>query len=132
MFRVKICGITSVEDALLAADAGADAIGLNFYEKSPRFVTVAVAHRIVGALPREIMSVFVFVNSPEDDIINQVRAAGFPARLAAQLHGDEPPEMVGHMQCMLGDALPIIRAFRCSSTSLDEVADYLRAIRTTK
>ena len=50
MFRIKICGITSVDDAFLAADAGADAIGLNFYEKSPRCITAERAREIRGAL----------------------------------------------------------------------------------
>ena len=52
MVRIKICGVTTPEDARLAADAGADAVGLNFYPKSPRFVTPTQAAAIVRALPR--------------------------------------------------------------------------------
>jgi phosphoribosylanthranilate isomerase len=63
MFRIKICGVTTVEDALLAAEAGADAVGLNFYAKSPRFVTMHRAEEIVRCLPPTTMPVGVFVET---------------------------------------------------------------------
>ena len=62
MFRIKICGITNVDDAQAAADAGADAIGLNFFRKSRRFVEPEVARQIAAALPTSVTKVGVFVN----------------------------------------------------------------------
>ena len=86
MTWVKICGMTNLEDALVAVDAGADAVGFVFYEKSPRCVTVERAREIVGKLPSRVDKVGVFVNeSPE-----RVSAIAEDARLTAvQLHGDE-------------------------------------------
>ncbi|MDX1795783.1 MAG: phosphoribosylanthranilate isomerase [Hydrogenovibrio sp.] len=69
--RTKICGITRVEDALAAANAGADAIGLVFYDKSPRHVTLAQAAAIVKALPPFVTSTALFVN-PEADLVHTV------------------------------------------------------------
>ena len=64
MFRTKICGITSVADALVAADAGADAIGLNFYRGSPRFVDMAQAGEIRAAVRGKLLVAGVFVDAP--------------------------------------------------------------------
>ena len=87
MIRVKICGVTTVEDATLAADLGASAIGLVFWPQSPRFVDVEQAKRIVAALPPFVGAVGVFVNQPEAaDIAREVGLS------AVQLHGDEPPD----------------------------------------
>ena len=63
MTWVKICGMTNLEDALAAADAGADAVGFVFYEKSPRCVTVETAKEIVGKLPKSVEKIGVFVGS---------------------------------------------------------------------
>jgi phosphoribosylanthranilate isomerase len=64
LFRVKICGLTDVAAARQAAAAGADAIGLNFYERSPRCVTLDVARRIADALPPGVLKIGLFVNAP--------------------------------------------------------------------
>ncbi|MHB0919790.1 MAG: N-(5'-phosphoribosyl)anthranilate isomerase [Thiomonas sp. 15-66-11] len=94
--RIKICGITRVEDALAAAEAGADAIGLVFYPKSPRCVTLSQAASIARALPPFVSTVALFVNAAQDtvrDVIDAVR----PAML--QFHGDETPAacaLAGH------------------------------------
>lgn len=118
MFRIKICGITTVEDALAATAAGADAIGLNFYERSPRFVSVQRAQEIVAALPPQVAKVGVFVNS----LAKGVRATWERACLSAvQLHGDENAEF---LQLLAG--IPVIRAFRCKEATLDGVEAYLR------
>jgi phosphoribosylanthranilate isomerase len=93
MFRVKICGITNVEDATCAVDAGADAIGLNFYEKSPRCVSVDRAREICLAIAGRALAVGVFVNASRETIDNVRLQAGLDA---IQLHGDEPPEDVAH------------------------------------
>ena len=84
--RVKICGITRIEDGLAAASAGADAIGLVFYEPSPRYVTVARAAAICASLPPFVTTVGLFVNASQaaiDHVLAQV-----PLDLL-QFHGDE-------------------------------------------
>lgn len=89
MTRIKICGITRVQDALFAARAGADAIGLVFYAASPRNVSVARAQEILAALPPFISSVGLFVNAGAND----VRAILRESRLdLLQFHGDEDAE----------------------------------------
>ena len=84
--RVKICGITSVKDALFAVNAGADAIGLVFYAVSPRFVTIEQAQQIVAAVPPFVSVVALFVNALPIEIktvLAQVRID------IVQFHGDE-------------------------------------------
>ena len=84
--RVKICGITNVADGLAAAEAGADMIGLMFYESSPRHITLARAAEISRALPPFLMRVGVFVNEPADFVL---RAIGECNLTMLQFHGDE-------------------------------------------
>ncbi|HYO25975.1 MAG TPA: phosphoribosylanthranilate isomerase [Lacipirellulaceae bacterium] len=94
MFRVKICGVTNVADARVALDAGADAIGLNFYALSPRCVTVAQAKEIGSVVGGAVQRVGVFVNHSTQDM----ERAGHEAGLAwLQLHGDEPPADVARV-----------------------------------
>jgi phosphoribosylanthranilate isomerase len=147
MYRIKICGITSADDALLAAEAGADAIGVNFYEKSPRYVRPDEAAEIVDRLreeyPAEKVQVFgVFVNSTLDDIIWTIREANLygPDRgFGIQLHGDEPPELIRDLHRQgLGQSgtllqvtghvptVPIVRAFRCRGADLAAEEQYLK------
>lgn len=87
MVRIKICGITRIEDALAAADAGADAIGLVFHAASPRAVSAEQATTIVRALPPFITTVGLFVDASEQQI-NEVLSQ-VPLDLL-QFHGDEP------------------------------------------
>jgi phosphoribosylanthranilate isomerase len=101
--RSKICGITCIEDALAAVDAGADAIGLVFYPPSPRFVTVEQAQTIVAALPPFVSTVGLFVNAERADL--QALLDIVPLDLI-QFHGDETPE-----QCE-GYNRPYIKALR--------------------
>ena len=98
--RVKICGITRPEDALVAVEAGADAIGLVFAE-SPRRVTVERAAEIVRVLPPWVTAVGVFVNASAEMVAETVRQVGLGA---VQLHGDESPEMVAKL--MQGETCP--------------------------
>jgi len=86
--RSKICGITRVDDALTAAKAGADAIGLVFYAKSPRAVDVRQAREIVAALPPFVTTVGLFVNASRCEI-NEILDA-VPLDML-QFHGDETP-----------------------------------------
>lgn len=101
--RSKICGITRVEDALAAVEAGADAIGLVFYARSPRAVSVEQAAAIVQALPPFVTSVGLFVNMPREQL--QALLAQVPLDLL-QFHGDESPA-----DCE-GFARPYIKALR--------------------
>jgi len=85
MTWTKICGITNLEDALTAVDAGADALGFVFYESSPRRIDPEAARKIVKELPEMIEKVGVFVNQSEESICVLADAAGLTA---VQLHGD--------------------------------------------
>lgn len=87
--RVKICGITSVADGLAAAEAGADMVGLMFYEQSPRHITLPEAEEIARAMPPFVLRVGVFVNPDEDEVWQAIRACGLNL---LQFHGDEPAE----------------------------------------
>jgi phosphoribosylanthranilate isomerase len=101
--RVKICGVTRVEDARLAWAAGADALGLNFYPRSPRYVTAEVAAALARTRPALGSVVGVFVNEAPETIRTLVRECGLTA---VQLHGDEPPEACS------GYGVPVIKALR--------------------
>jgi len=89
MTWVKICGMTNLEDALVAVDAGADAVGFVFYEKSPRCVTVETAREICEKLPESVEKVGVFVNSNVEDAKNVFRRAGLTM---AQVYGKSVDE----------------------------------------
>jgi phosphoribosylanthranilate isomerase len=104
--KVKICGITRVEDALRAAALGADAIGLNFWPGSRRCVSAERGAEIARALPAGVRAVGVFVNQPREEILAIARAAGLHA---VQLHGDETPG-----DCA-GWPLPVWKALRIAS-----------------
>ncbi len=121
-FKIKICGITSVDDALAAIDAGADAIGLNFYRGSKRWVDSEAARQIVTAVGEQTATVGVFANSSADEIRSLVNESG--VRLV-QLHGDEPPELIGE----LGSGYSIIRARRLDERGTGAIAADLHACR---
>ncbi|MGC3959731.1 MAG: phosphoribosylanthranilate isomerase [Verrucomicrobiota bacterium] len=87
--KVKICGITSVTDAVAAAEAGADMLGLMFYERSPRHISVELAAEISRAVSPFIVKVGVFVNPDEDTVM---RAIGDCGVSLLQFHGEETPE----------------------------------------
>jgi phosphoribosylanthranilate isomerase len=86
MTWVKICGMTNLEDALTAVEAGADAVGFVFYEKSPRNITVEAARRIIEKLPEGVEKVGVFVNEPPERVSAVADDVGLTA---VQFHGDE-------------------------------------------
>jgi phosphoribosylanthranilate isomerase len=102
---VKICGITNLEDALAAAEAGADALGFNFYRPSPRFIEPGAARAIIDQLPSTVLAVGVFVN--ESDAETVARIADEAGVSAIQLHGDENPEY-----CRALDSRYVIKVLR--------------------
>ena len=117
--RVKVCGLTSVADALMCASAGADWIGLNFHAPSPRRIDLVLAAEIIAALPPTAHAVGLFVDRPASEIAQVTDHLGLRI---VQLHGEEPPEA---LQALIG--LQVIRAFRLGSReSVREMSRYLR------
>ncbi len=116
LFHVKICGVTTADDARMIADSGADAVGLNFYRESSRFVEDVAAEKIVAALPSAVRRIGVFVNEPPADVRRRVERLALDA---VQLHGDEPPEILDELQ-----GLSIIRAFRLGD-SLEPIEQFV-------
>ncbi|HKQ37234.1 MAG TPA: phosphoribosylanthranilate isomerase [Verrucomicrobiae bacterium] len=88
--RIKICGITSIEDAVAAVNAGADALGFMFYERSPRRISMDMAAAIKNALPPFVVKVGVFADATE----NVVRSAALCGLNVLQFHGNETPEFL--------------------------------------
>lgn len=109
MTKVKICGITNSEDAILSSKLGADALGFNFYKKSPRYMLPEKAREIIDDLPAEILKVGVFVNETLEMILEIAQTAKLDA---IQLHGDESEEFVDELKRKT--SLEIIKAFRVS------------------
>lgn len=101
--RIKICGMTNLEDALLCADEGADALGFVFYPRSPRAVSPEAAQEIICQLPPFLTTVGVFVNETAERI---AEIAAFCGLDAVQLHGDESPDFCDHM------TRRVVKAFR--------------------
>ena len=120
MVKVKICGITSYEDAKLSVRCGADALGFNFYRKSPRYLSPLAARRIADRLSPGVIKVGVFV----DEDLNKVIEIAEKANLdAIQLHGDETAGFVDDLKKRTD--LEVIKAFRVGpGFNVDEVAGY--------
>lgn len=114
--KIKICGITNMEDAQAAAEYGADALGFIFYKESKRYVDPQVAKSIISSLPPFITTVGVFVNQGMDEISQIKEATGIQV---AQLHGDETPEFVSSLPI---DVIKVIRVK--DKSDLDKVAQY--------
>ena len=105
MTQVKICGLTNLEDALVAAQAGADLLGFIFHEPSPRYVKPEAVKEIVSEIKEqgsEVRFVGVFVNASLETITHTLDYCQLDL---AQLHGDEPPELVNHFQSRAFKAL---------------------------
>jgi phosphoribosylanthranilate isomerase len=120
MFRIKICGVTNLADAQVAIDAGADALGLNFYDKSPRCVSHDVAAQISAACGLAgVKPIGVFVNSPAEYV---TQLAADLKLVAVQLHGDEPPEYRED----LPPALQVIVALRLTAARGLSLPDFSR------
>jgi phosphoribosylanthranilate isomerase len=101
--RIKICGLTRLEDALEAARLGADALGFNFWPGSKRYLAPAAARAIVRALPPFVTPVGVFVDAGRDELLSAAAVSGVQV---LQLHGDEPPELARSLP------MPFVKAIR--------------------
>ena len=114
--KIKICGITNVEDAALCVEAGADALGFIFVEGTPRFVTAARAAAIIAGLPPFVTPVGVFW----DHAPGHVKAVAEECRLGAlQFHGDEAPETLSQYR------LPVIKTIKVGGEAdLERMARY--------
>ena len=119
-FRIKICGVTSNEDAICACESGADAVGLNFYNKSARFVNNDAARSICDAIEeftqqksRNVHRIGVFVNEPVETICETAFAAGLTG---VQLHGDETTDLLDELRKVMHDRL-FVRAIRSRAAS---------------
>lgn len=126
MFRIKICGLTSLDDALHAAACGADALGLNFYARSSRFLPVAQAAELATAVRAQFPEVKLIGVGVNAALAEVQQIAGAVPLHAWQLHGDEPPELLAELAQRLPH-LGLIRAFRCRQADLQQEASYLRA-----
>ena len=120
MTLVKICGITNAGDARVAADAGADAVGLIFAE-SPRRVSIEEARRISTVLPENIIRVGVFVDEKPAEVLTISREVGLDL---AQLHGDETPEAV---TAVWEGGVKVMKAIRVSDASSLQALDRYEA-----
>ena len=112
MTKIKICGIKTIPDALVAVHAGTDLIGFNFYPKSPRYVDVGMCRNIMSVMRQigKVTCVGVFVNASIAEILATMDTLGLNL---AQLHGDETPEM---LKALNGKAL---KAFRGIPSTID-------------
>ena len=128
-FQIKICGITSVQDALGVCQSHADSVGLNFYSPSSRYVDPSKANKIADAIRDANPSmkvVGVFVNMALAEIVDIAKAVGLDG---IQLHGDEQPDCVNKLRSLINAAelelkLGIIRAIRVNHASSSGVGHY--------
>lgn len=116
--RTKICGITSVEDAMMAIESGADALGFVFYEKSPRYVTIAQAKEIIKQLPPFVEKVALFVNEDRSTIDNTCQEVG---ATLAQLHFEVTNEFCDSLKT------PHIKVIRAKSA--EDISQYTNEYR---
>ncbi|MGD0336280.1 MAG: phosphoribosylanthranilate isomerase [Candidatus Omnitrophota bacterium] len=110
--KIKICGITNLEDAKVAVAAGCDALGFVFYKRSPRYISPEEARKIIGELPEKILKVGVFVNAKEKQIKRIALCCGLDA---LQFHGRESAEFCGKFK-----GRKIIKAFRLKAKAAPE------------
>ena len=111
MTKVKICGITNLEDAQLALKYGADSLGFNFFRGSPRYISPSEARAIVDALPTSSSNVGVFVDEPVEEVLNIAETVGLDG---LQLHGDENMNYIAALRG--GTRCFVVKAFRVSSS----------------
>jgi len=120
--RVKICGITNPEDALVVVEAGADALGFVFVPGTPRFLSIDVAADWIRTLPPLISKVGLFVDAVPGTVRDTLRRAGLDT---VQFHGDESPEYCRFFR----DEFRVLKAFRVRGPeTLERLADYADAV----
>lgn len=116
---IKICGLTDPDNALACAELHPDAIGLIFYKKSPRHISMKQAARITGLLPEDVMAIGVFVDNSFEDIMEKVRRCGLNG---VQLHGNESPGLADRLK---KENLFVIKAlFAAKEPHLNQATDY--------
>lgn len=120
--RVKICGITRSDDALLAARLGADALGFNFWAGSKRHLTPLAAREIVRRLPPLVTAVGVFVNPTRDEVLRAVDVAGITV---VQLHGDESPALCAALPVAVWKAIRVSGPAALAALASYEVQGFL-------
>ncbi len=101
--RIKICGITNIDDAVFAAEAGADALGFIFVKSSPRYIAPSAASKIIRLLPPYVSAVGVFADAPWEEAVLAAEAAGVQV---LQLHGEETPDYCRRFK------YKVVKAFR--------------------
>ncbi len=120
--RVKVCGITRLEDALDAVAFGADALGFNFWPRSKRYCSPRAARSIVSKLPPLVSAVGVFVNQKREGI---AKTADYVGLAAVQLHGKETPEFCASFDLPVIKALPVADTASLRQVQAYRVAAYL-------
>lgn len=131
MVKIKICGITNVDDAMAAVDLGADALGFNFYRKSPRYIEPQKAADIIAQLPPFIVPIAIFVNESEDTILEALKTSCIHG---VQFHGDETPEfcqrfgnhVIKAFQVKDKESLKHMSHYRVSAHLLDSYKEGMR------
>ena len=114
--KVKICGITNQQDAKDAVEEGANALGFIFYSKSPRYISLLDAGRIIRTLGKSVLPVGVFVNAPREEVLRAIHETGIGC---VQLHGEEDPEYTQAFP------VPVWKAFRVGPNfNEDELTRY--------
>jgi phosphoribosylanthranilate isomerase len=110
--KVKICGITNIDDALYAAELGADALGFIFVKSSPRHISPGAARKIIQALPPFVVPVGVVADMPYNDILEIIDQTSIGC---VQLHGDETPKQI------VKYPVPVYKSFRVDSSFNPEI-----------
>jgi len=119
--HIKICGLTQLDDALAAVEAGADYLGFNFYARSPRYLTPEACARLCAELARRNLRVTtagIFVNQPPAEVASVLDYCGLNL---AQLAGDEPPE---HLTLLWGRAFKAVRDAAAAAADLAALAQF--------
>lgn len=121
MFRIKVCGVATADQARAAAAVGADAVGLNFYQASCRFLVPSAADAVAAAVPAGVLRVGLFVNAAVGEMLSAWETWSLDL---LQLHGDEPPEVLAALE-----GRPVMRAFRIGPKGLSPALEYLAVCR---
>lgn len=122
---IKVCGLTQLDNTQMVVDCGVDAIGLNFYPPSKRFINRQTAKRLRAAIPEGVEAVGVFVNSRSDDVVDIATDVGLTA---IQFHGDETADQIVAVQQRCPE-ISILRAFRLSEANVKETIREVKQLK---